>query len=241
MSSVPKGQDFGGAKESAKLVRAIANAVRRARLDYEGFRRVSALVRKELGLRRPPRSRRLPRILPEASLKRFYEVIDQAGDLQHQIMLRLLFYTAVRVSELAAIKVEDVDLDGCKVFIELGKGKKDRYILFPDSFRLILKAHLAANPRNRYLFESRQRTKYSTRRIEQIVAHYAQMADLPEHVHPHLLRHQLLTWLTAQGLPDAQIQLISGHASKKSLEVYQHLSLAAVQPGYQKAVKDLEI
>jgi integrase len=131
MSSAPKGEHFGSAKESAKLVRAIANAVRRARLDYEGFRRVSVLVRKELGLRRPPRSRRLPRILPEASLKKFYEVIDQAGDLVHQIMLRLLFYTAVRVSELAAIKVEDVDLDGCKVFIELGKGKMDRYIPLP--------------------------------------------------------------------------------------------------------------
>jgi site-specific recombinase XerD len=84
-------------------------------------------------------------------------------------------------------------LAGCKVFIELGKGRKDRYILFPDSFKLIPKSHLAANPRNRYLFESRQRTKYSTRRIRQIVAHYAQPADLPEHVHPHLLRHQMLT------------------------------------------------
>lgn len=156
-------------------------------------------------------------------------------------MLRLLFYTAVRVSELTAIKVEDVDLDASKIFIELGKGDKDRYILFPDRFALTLKAHLAANPRNRYLFESRQRTKYSTRRVQQIVAEYARLADLPEHVHPHLLRHQMLTWLTAPGLPDAQIQLISGHASKKSLEVYQHLSLSTVQPGYQRAVKDLEI
>ena len=45
----------------------------------------------------------------------------------------------------------------------------------------------------------------------------------------------------AQGLPHAKIQLISGHASKKRLEVYQHLSLSAVQPGYEKAVKNLEI
>ena len=59
------------------------------------------------------------------------------------------------------------------------------------------------------------------------------MAELPEHIHPHLLQHHMLTWLTAQGLPDAQIQLISGHASKKSLEVYQHLSLSAVQPSDQ--------
>lgn len=89
-------------------------------MDYEAFRRLCTHVRKELGLRRPPRSRRLPQILSEASLKKFYEVIDQAGDLQHQIMLRLLFYTAVRVSELAGIRVEDVDLGACKIFVSQG-------------------------------------------------------------------------------------------------------------------------
>jgi integrase/recombinase XerD len=156
-------------------------------------------------------------------------------------MLRLMFYTAVRVSELVNIAVEDIDLEACKIFIDRGKGDKDRYILYPESFRLILKSHLATNPKNRYLFESRQRTKFSTRRVEQIVTEYASLAELPEHIHPHLLRHQMLTWLTAQGLPDEQIQLISGHSSTKSFEVYQHLSLSAVQPGYQKAVKQLEI
>jgi len=62
--------------------------------------------------------------------------------------------------------------------------------------------------------------------VQQIVAGYAAEVGLPVRIHPHLLRHQMLTWLTAHGLPDAQIQLISGHASKKSLEVYQHLSQA---------------
>jgi len=233
--------DFISPNQNANLVRAIATLVRRARLDYEGFRRVCAQVRRDLGLRRPPRSRKLPRILSDADLKKFYEVVDQAGNLQHQIMLRLLFYTAVRVSELTGIRVEDVDLAGCKIFIEQGKGSKDCYILFPESFRLILKAHLATNPENRYLFESRQRTKYTACRVQQIVADYARAAGLPDRIHPHLLRHQILTWLTAPGLPDAQIQLISGHASKKSQEVYQHLSLVQVQPGYQKAVGELEI
>lgn len=241
MTSPETEQHFTSADGNTKLVREIARLVRRARLDYEGFRRVCAQVRKEVGLRRPPRSRRLPRILPEASLKRFYEAIERGGNLQHEIMLKLLFYTAVRVSELVNIRVDDVDLDACKIFIDSGKGDKDRYILFPESFRLILKAHLVASLENRYLFESRQRTKFTTRRLQQIVADYAAAADLPEHIHPHLLRHQMLTWLTAQGIPDAQIQLISGHASKKSLEVYQHLSLAQVQPAYQRAVKQLEI
>jgi integrase/recombinase XerD len=240
MKTTETSQDFAGAKDNAKLVRAISNLVRRARLDYEGFRRVCSQVRKEIGMRRPSRPRRLPRILSDASLRKFYEVIDWAGNLQHQIMLRLMFYTAVRVSELVNITVDDIDLEACKIFIERGKGDKDRYILFPESFRLILKSHLVANPKSRYLFESRQRTKFSTRRVQQIVTEYASMAELPEHIHPHLLRHQMLTWLTAQGLPDSQIQLISGHASKKSLEIYQHLSLSAVQPGYQKAVKQLE-
>jgi len=43
----------------------------------------------------------------------------------------LLFYTAVRVSELVHIEVGDVDLDACKIFINRGKGAKDRYVLFP--------------------------------------------------------------------------------------------------------------
>ena len=58
---------------------------------------------------------------------------------------------------------------------------------------------------------------------------------------PHLFRHQMLTYLTSKGLTDAQIQLISGHESKKSLEVYQHLSLKSVDKAYQDAVQSVRI
>ena len=60
-------------------------------------------------------------------------------------------------------------------------------------------------------------------------------------LHPHLFRHQMLTYLTSKGLTDAQIQLISGHESKKSLEVYQHLSLKSVDKAYQDAVQSVGI
>lgn len=207
---------FDSAKLKAKLASQISRLIRRNRLDYADFEAVCKFARKETGLRRPPRSgRRLPRLLPEDSLRRFYEALDAAGNLQHQIMLRLLFYTAVRVSELANIAVDDVDVDGSRIFIASGRGDKDRYILFPDSFRLTLKAYLAAHPENHQLFESRHRRPYSARRIEQIVKEYAAQAGIMERVHPHLFRHQMLTWLTAQGLPDAAIQLVSGHASWK--------------------------
>jgi site-specific recombinase XerD len=59
-------------------------------------------------------------------------------------------------------------------------------------------------------------------------------------LHPHLFCHQMLTYLTSKGLTDAQIQLISGHESKKSLEVYQHLSLESVDKAYQDAVQRTE-
>jgi integrase/recombinase XerD len=79
------------------------------------------------------------------------------------------------------------------------------------------------------------------RRVQQIVQHYQEAAGLGEIVDPHLFRHQMLTFLTGQKLSDAQIQLLSGHASRKSLEIYQHLSPEAVEGAYQQAVKLLEV
>ena len=189
----------------------------------------------------PRRNASFPSCLPEADLKRFFRVIQECGDLQHEIMLKLLFYTAVRVSELVGIRVEDVDTQQCKIFINQGKGSKDRYILFPKSFRLVLRSHLQANPKNRYLFESQRCTPFTPRRVQQIVQGYRDRAGIAQHVHPHLFRHQMLTYLTAQGLSDAQIQLISGHESKKSLEVYQHLSLETVEEAYQEAVENISL
>lgn len=233
--------NFTSPTEKAKLISAFCRLVRHHRLTYEQFNLICRTVRREMEMVRPRRSRRLPKLLPVSSLKAFYDAVDQSGSLQHQIMLRLLFYTAVRVSELTGVAVDDVDLEARKIFIAAGKGDRDRYILFPDGFALILKAHLAAHADNRYLFESRHRKRYSARRIQQIVKYYADKAGIVEPVHPHLFRHQMLTWLTAKGLPDSAIQLISGHASKKSLEIYQHLSLADVRKSYCEAMKGIVV
>lgn len=222
------------------LTRQIVNLVRAARLDYCAFNHVCENVRKELGLHKPRRGQQLPKILPESSLRKLYETISHAGNLQHEIMLKLLLFTGVRVSELCNIRMDDVDLDAGKIFIESGKGDKDRYVLMPDQFRLVLKAYMAGAPKNRYLFESQRRTKFSVRRIQDLLRDYGRDAGL-EGVHPHLLRHQILSFLTEQGLPDAKIQLISGHSSKKALEVYQHIGLGSVQPDYQEAIKRLDI
>jgi len=60
-------------------------------------------------------------------------------------------------------------------------------------------------------------------------------------IYPHLFRHQLLTHLAKKGVVDAKLQILSGHASRKSLEIYQDLSLADVADEYQEAMKDFPI
>ena len=137
-------------------------------LDYAGFLYVCQQVRRKLGLHKPRKEHRLPQLLSDGDLKRFFRVIQDCGDVQHEIMLKLPFYTAVRVSELVRIQVADIDVDGCRMFIDQGKGSKDRYILFPASFRLVLKSHLRASPQNRYLFETRHSGPFTSRRVQQM-------------------------------------------------------------------------
>lgn len=220
--------------------REIVNLCRRLRLDYDGLRRACQHARKHLNMKPTKGARKLPRLLTEAQLRAFYEAIDKADDTKHQILLRLLFYTAIRVAELCAIKVADVDVAAGKIFIDDGKGSKDRYVLFPADFRLVLKAYIESRRgEGQYLFESSHKRHYSTGRIRQIVREYAAAAGIK--AHPHLLRHGCLTFLTREKLTDAQIQLISGHASKKSLERYQQISLSDVADDYQTAMRKIGI
>ena len=157
--------------------------------------------------------KRLPRVLTADQFRAFYKAVDAAEDVQHALMLRLLFYTGVRVSELCGIEVADVDLENCKIFINQGKGSKDRYVLFGKSFATALRTHIAAHPQNRWLFQTRRCGKFSTRRVEQIVKQYAEQAGVQ--ATPHTFRHQAITWLTKNsGLADAELQLITGHARR---------------------------
>jgi integrase/recombinase XerD len=228
-------------KAKSAMITQLVRLARRERLSYDEFGYVCQQARKKLGLKKPPRARKLPHLLTADELTRFFRAVREGGQVQHEILLKLLFFTAVRVGELVRIEVGDVDLTACTIFVGQGKGRKDRYLLFPQAFNLVLRAHLAAHPKNRFVFETQRCGPYTVRRVQQIVQRYRETAGLGEIVHPHLFRHQMLTFLTGQQLSDAQIQLLSGHASKTSLEVYQHLSLEAVEGAYQQAVKRLEV
>jgi integrase/recombinase XerD len=128
------------------IVSQIARVARRAQLGYADFLYVCQRVRKKLGLTKSKKERKLPQLLSEAELKRFFREIQACGDVQHEIMLKFLFYTAVRVSELVRIRVSDIDLEQCKVFIDQAKGQKccrqhlRPYVVFPLMWRWIRKS-----------------------------------------------------------------------------------------------------
>ena len=100
------------------FVRVLVNEARRLWLSYTQVNEYAKQARKLLGLRPARGPQSLPRLLSKASLARFYEAIDTAQNIKHQIMLRLLFYTALRVSELCRIEIADVDLAENKIFIK---------------------------------------------------------------------------------------------------------------------------
>jgi integrase len=167
--------------------------------------------------------------------------VDRAEDVQHSLMLRLLFYTMVRVSELCNMMVADVDLENCKIRINQGKGSKDRYVLFGKTFATALRTHIAAHPHNRWLFQTRRASKFSTRRVQQIVKKYAEEAGV--RATPHTFRHQAITWLTRHsGMADAELQLITGHARRETLAVYQHIALDGdLERKYQETMREVEL
>ncbi|MDQ3753657.1 MAG: site-specific integrase [Acidobacteriota bacterium] len=86
-------------------------------------------------------------------------------------------------------------------------------------------------------FESNRFQPYSTRRIRQIVKQYAVEAGIEKRVYPHLCRHQIITYLTKQGIISPKLQLLSGHAEEKSLAIYRDLALSDVAGEYEKAMR----
>jgi len=148
LENLPNGGSQNGKAKSKKsrIVSQVARLVKKEGLDYDAWRYVAKKVRQVCDLRPEKKGRRLPRILTTEEFRRFYQIVDRAEDVQHALMLRLLFYTAVRVSELCNIGISEVDIESCKIRINQGKGSKDRYVLFGKSFATALRTHIAAHP-----------------------------------------------------------------------------------------------
>jgi integrase/recombinase XerD len=108
----------------------------------------------------------------------FHEAVWQARDSKHMVLTKFLTFAGLRNAELARVKLQDVDLDQCKISVVQDKGGKDRSALFPTGFRgeLVQYTRGLQDRRAVKLFEPNRLRPYSSRRIRQIVHEYAQAA-----------------------------------------------------------------
>ena len=222
----------------------LAKLLKKERPDPNYLKKVFEHIRTELRLKgRVSKPKKLPEILTEKELMDIYKTVWHASNRTHVVMFKLLLYTGIRNAELANIALQDVNLNELNIRIDEGKGKQDRYVPFPVFFQGELAQYMdnQAARGAKYLFETNRQDKFTTRWVRKIIKNYATEAGISKRIYPHLLRHQLLTYLTAKGIIDAKVQLISGHQDRKSLEIYQNLSLADVNEEYQRAMNDFPI
>jgi integrase/recombinase XerD len=224
------------AKELAKFLRG-------ERPDYAYLKSVFRELRKELEIPVPQAKKSLPNVPTEEEIRIFYQQVWQARKFSDMVLIKTLFYTGVRVSELVTIRLQEVDLERCQIRICLGKGGKDRMVPFPRAFRELLGLHMQQMHQKEaiYLFESVRKHKYSDRGVRRMLERYATAAGISHSLSPHKWRHFLFTWLKAQGIDDALIQPYSGHESRQSLEIYSRLSLGEAQPVYEQTMEHFPI
>ncbi|MGH3528039.1 MAG: tyrosine-type recombinase/integrase [Pseudonocardiaceae bacterium] len=221
-----------------RKARQLAKHLRGERPDYTYLKAVFAALREELEVSVQREPKKLPHVPTEEEIRRYYQAVwagRRGGDV---VLIKTLLYTGVRVAELVAIRLDEVDLDAARIRITNGKGGKDRVVPFPATFAETLALHIDARriAGGEYLFESSWKKPYSTRGVRAMLARYAGEAGLPHNMPPHRLRHFLFTWLKTQGIDDALIQPYSGHASRQSLEIYSRLALTDAQNTYDQAI-----
>jgi integrase/recombinase XerD len=226
-----------------EMAKRLARVLRPQRPNYQYLKKVFQHTREILAVTPGKAEKHLPELLTNDELVAFCEAVWHARDPGHMAMIKLLVFTGVRHAELAWVRLKDVDLNSGQIRVEQGKGGRDRHVLFPKSFRGELAQYVESRKRNRatYLFESNRLAPYSTRRIRQIVKQYALAAGIEKRVYPHLFRHQIITFLTKQGISSPKLQLLSGHVEEKSLAIYRDLALTDVAGEYEEAMKSFPV
>jgi integrase/recombinase XerD len=221
-----------------RKARELAKHLRGERPDYAYLKATFRHLRDELGIEVERAPKTLPYVPTEDEIRRYYETVWRARRGQDIVLIKTLLYTGVRVAELVRLRLDEIDLDACRIRVTRGKGAKDRVVPFPTSFKEALAMHMHAqhDKGSAFLFESSWKKPYSTRGVRAMLARYAQKAGMDHNMPPHRLRHFLFTWLKAQGIDDTLIQPYSGHASRTSLEIYSRLALTDAQQTYDQAI-----
>ncbi|MBC7000848.1 tyrosine-type recombinase/integrase [Cytophaga sp. FL35] len=173
------------------------------------------------GIERPRKESKLPKVI---SKEEIIAIIENTNNIKHRCIVKLLYGSGLRRSEILNLKISDVDSKRMLIRVRSGKGNKDRYTLLSrstlDDLRLYYKEW---KPRD-YLFEGRKASKYTAESVLNVVKKAAAKAGIRNSVTPHVLRHSFATHLLESGTDLRQIQVLLGHGSSKTTEIYTHVA-----------------
>lgn len=177
----------------------------------------------------PKKTAKIPQVLrPDESMR----LIDGIVNSKHKAIVALLYFAAIRRSEVCNLRFKHLNPD--HIFISQSKGAKDRRVPLSPQLRAILKAYFAEYfpngkcNREMYVFQGQFGGQYTGQSVLAIVGQQSRKT-LKRHVNPHLLRHCRATdWLN-NGLDIYNVSKLLGHSQVKTTEVYLHTATESLE------------
>lgn len=164
---------------------------------------------------RPRRAKKLPQVVDK---KVMLSKITAIQNLKHRAILSVAYSTSMRVSEIAKLKIGDVDSNRMLILIRNGKGNKDRYVKLTQGILELLREYYKAYHPITFLFNGDvPGYPYSTSSLGKISNKYLG-------VNFHKIRHSSATAIMEAGTDLRILQDHLGHASSKTTEIYTHVS-----------------
>ncbi|NRA11332.1 MAG: tyrosine-type recombinase/integrase, partial [Crocinitomicaceae bacterium] len=173
-------------------------------------------------IERPIKRDTLPKVI---SLEEVQLIINNTNNIKHKCIVSLLYSAGLRRSELLNLKFEDIDSKRMVITVRNGKGNKDRQtILSPLVLKDLRTYYLKWRPKT-YLFESPNGGKYSPSSVLRIIKRAAKKSRIKKNITPHILRHSFATHLLENGTDLRYIQVLLGHNSTRTTEIYTQVAL----------------
>jgi integrase/recombinase XerC len=195
-------------------------------------------------LQLPKAEKKLPLVLTRgqidellnAPLQMKLERQSPAWIRERDVAIMELFYSSgLRLSELAALNVNDLDLFTETVRI-LGKGRKERVCpIGAPALGAISRYRAAANVHSGPLFINKSRRRISARSIWLVLKRYLRHTSIPIALSPHKLRHSFATHLLDNGADLRSVQALLGHASLSTTQIYTHVTVERLKKAYAQA------
>ncbi|MBL7072323.1 MAG: tyrosine recombinase XerC [Candidatus Omnitrophica bacterium] len=189
----------------------------------------------------PKLEKRLPEFLDcEQTLKLITSpVTDSFWGLRDRAILEVLYSTGMRVSEVASLEMENIDLIAGVVKAR-GKGKKERMALLGVEAQKNLRKYLTEAKEirkndTRAVFLNKFGSRLSDRGIRRLVEKYVKKCSIKQNISPHSIRHSFATHLINNGADLRSVQELLGHKNLSTTQIYTHLGSERIRKMYSKA------